>query len=255
MSMRSTGIEVRRFRDPEELARGAVEEIVETGGRAVSSQGRFSLALAGGSTPRAAYELLATELHAHRLDWSRTTVFWGDERCVSPDHPDSNYGMAKRALLDRVPIPDSNIYRIRGEIDPTTAAEQYEAILQTSFTAPSGQSGSSSSAPRFDLILLGMGADGHTAALFPGTQALQEKERWVRAEFVDTLKTWRVTLTPPLINSAARVVFLVSGAEKSDRLREVLKGPFRPDLLPAQIVLPADGEVLWLVDEAAAALL
>jgi 6-phosphogluconolactonase len=155
------------------------------------------VALAGGSTPRAAYALLATEEFAARVDWSRVHVLWGDERCVPPDDPDSNYRMAREALLDKIPIPTENVHRIRGELPPDEAAAAYQAELE----AVLGAGG------RFDLVLLGMGVDGHTASLFPGTAALHEGERWVVAAFVDKLSAWRVTLTPVVLNAAAQVTF------------------------------------------------
>jgi len=200
------------------------------------------VALSGGSTPRATYTLLASDEFAARVDWPRVHVLWGDERCVPPDHPESNYRMARETLLDKIPIPAENVYRIRGELPPDQAATAYQAELE----AILGTIG------RFDLILLGMGEDGHTASLFPGTAAIHEQTRWVVAHYVDKLSAWRVTLTPVVINAAARVTFLVSGAGKAERLREVLDGPHQPDVLPAQIVRPTGGRLLWLADAAAA---
>jgi len=215
------------------------------------------VALAGGSTPRATYALLATEEFAARVDWPRVHVFWGDERCVPPDHPGSNYRMAREALLDHVPLPARNVHPIHGEISPEEAAADYERTLRAFFAWNSGGRGSRDGAPipRFDLVLLGMGENGHTASLFPSTAALHEQTRWVVAHYVENLEAWRVTLTPIVINAAANVTFIVSGAGKAERLQQVLRGPCRPDLLPAQLIRPTDGRLVWVVDAAAAALL
>ena len=245
----------RTYTDAESLALGAAERILEVGNRAIASRGRFSFALAGGSTPRLTYARLATQPFVNRLDWSSTHVFWSDERCVPPDHPESNYGMARNALLDHVPIPNAQVFRIRGEIEPQRAAEEYETTLRTFFSAPAEAPGMPSSAAGFDLILLGMGKDGHTASLFPGTPAVHEKERWVVSHYVGKIASWRVTFTPPLINLSAHVFFLVSGADKAGRLKDVLTGPHRPETLPAQIVEPVSGELLWLLEQASTALL
>jgi 6-phosphogluconolactonase len=178
------------------------------------------------------------------VDWARVHVFWGDERCVPPDHAESNYRMAREALLDQVSIiPAQNVHRMRGEIDPEEAADGYETDLRACFGV--------SAPPRFDLILLGMGDDGHTASLFPGAEAIREQARWVAAYYVEKLGAWRLTLTPVVLNAAANVIFLVVGAGKAARLREVLDGPYQPDRLPAQVVRPSDGRLLWMVDQAA----
>jgi len=232
------------------LARAAAEHFVTLAAGAIAARERFAVALSGGSTPQALYALLATPEFARRVDWPRVYVFWGDERCVSPGHPDSNYRMAREALLDHVPIPADNIHRIRGEIEPTWAADECERVLQRFFDVPLG---GEKRCARFDLVLLGMGEDGHTASLFPGTAALGEQKRWVVAHYVDRLHAWRITLTPVAINAAANVVFLVSGLGKAKQLGQVLAGPYQPEVLPAQIVRPTDGRLLWLVDSAAAA--
>jgi len=234
--------EIRTYPEAASLARAAAEHFVTLATAAIAARGQFVVALSGGSTPRTTYALLASDEFAARVDWPRVRVFWGDERCVPPDHPDSNYRMAREALLDKVPIPTENVHRMRGELPPDQAAAAYQAELE----AVLGAGG------RFDLILLGMGADGHTASLFPGTAALREQARWVVAYYVDRLAAWRVTLTPVAINAAAHVTFVVSGAGKAERLREVVTGPYQPDVLPAQIVRPTDGRLLWLVDVAAA---
>lgn len=229
--------------DATALARSAAEHFVELAGEAVHARGRFAVALSGGSTPKTMYSLLATSEFAARIDWTRVYIFWGDERCVAPEHPDSNYRMAREALLDHVPIPVDNVHRIQGEMEPAQAAGEYERMLRVFFTQ--GQ-------PRFDLILLGMGDDGHTASLFPGTAAIHEPTRWVAAHLVSKLNAWRVTLTPVVINAAANVIFVVSGAGKAGRLSQVLTGPYQPDVLPSQVVQPAGGHLLWLLDADAA---
>ncbi len=223
--------------DPEALAREATDRFVALARSAIAAHGRFTVALSGGSTPKALYE----QLVAQPVEWQHVHVFWGDERCVPPDHPDSNYGMAQRALLSHIDIPAQNVHRLKGELDPAQAAQQYEAELRTVFGAQ----------PRFDLILLGMGADAHTASLFPGTPALHEQQRWVAAHYVDKLQANRVTLTPPIINQAAAVIFLIAGNDKAAALRSVWHGPHDPDRFPAQIVAPTAGRVIWLVDQAA----
>jgi 6-phosphogluconolactonase len=236
--------EVKVYAEALALARAAAGHFVALSAQAVSAHGRFAVALSGGSTPKTMYSLLATPEFAARLDWTRVHIFWGDERCVPPEHPDSNYRMAREALLDHVPIPAGNVYRIHGELEPAEAADDYERTLQAFFTHRQ---------PRFDLILLGMGDDGHTASLFPGTAAIHEQTRWVVAHYVEKLRTWRVTLTPVVINAAANVTFVVAGAGKAECLSQVLTGPYQPDVLPAQIVRPADGHLLWLLDADAAA--
>jgi 6-phosphogluconolactonase len=209
---------------------------------AIGATGRFTLALSGGSTPRALYSRLAEPAQATRMDWGRVHLFWGDERCVPPTDGSSNYRMAEEALLSKVPIPPANVHRIRGEDEPRAAATGYEALLRSWFAGTT-----------FDLVLLGMGSNGHTASLFPGLTALGEAERWVVAELVPEVGMWRVTLTAPAINAAARVLFLVTGRDKAATLREVLSGPRDPRRLPAQLISPSPGRLTWLVDEAAAA--
>ena len=224
--------------DAADLAREAAEHFVALAGKAVATRGQFTVALAGGSTPRAAYALLASDERAARVDWLRVHVFWGDERCVPPDHPDSNYRMAREALLDHVPVPTDNVHRIQGELNPDQAASIYQDELQA--VLGTGE--------RFDLILLGMGVDGHTASLFPGTTALEERERAVVAVYVEKMQSWRVTLTLPTINAARHVLFLVSGDAKAEALAQINAG----DRLPASLVQPSYGELTWLVDQNAA---
>jgi 6-phosphogluconolactonase len=217
----------------------------------VRETGRFVTALAGGSTPKRLYELLSTPEYAERIDWARTHVFFGDERCVPPDDPESNYRMARMALLDRVPIPAGNVHRMRGEDEPAQAARAYERDLRAVLGTPDGPPAVRSDG-RFHLVLLGMGSNGHTASLFPGQAAVRERERWVVAEHVAELDAWRITLTPPILNAANEVLFLVLGGDKAAMLKRVLEGPVRTDELPAQVIAPSDGTLTWLVDTAAA---
>jgi len=235
----------------EALFEAAAECFVTAAAVAIRTSGSFTLALSGGSTPRGLYALLASERHAARVEWSRVHVFWGDERCVAPHDPDSNQRMAREALLDHVPLPNSHVHAIRGEDEPTTAAARYEQALREAFATPTGPPRSAPGA-RFDLVLLGLGEDGHTASLFPGSLAVQEARRWVMAERVELHATARVTLTPLLINAAAEVIFLVSGRAKAAILKRVLCGPREPERLPAQAILPRAGELRWLADAAAA---
>jgi len=234
------------FPDLNSLVASAAEQVVTLAGAAIAARGRFAIGLSGGSTPRPLYELLASPAFASRIDWTNVHVFWGDERCVPPDHPDSNYRMARETLLDHVPLPPDNIHRLAGELDPATAAADYEAHLRA-FFAGDGEAG-----PRFDLLLLGMGDDAHTASLFPGTAALGETERWVAANYVEKLDAWRLTLTPPALNAAAEIMVLVSGASKADAFHAVLSGPTDPDKYPAQVLNPNNGRLRWLVDSEAA---
>lgn len=223
--------------DPGELAGEAARRIARTAATAVADRGRFSLALSGGSTPRGTYETLASAPLRDTVAWQSVHVFWSDERCVPPDHPDSNYRMARLALLDRVPLPGANIHRIAGELPPEKAAHRYEGEL-----AP------------LDLALLGLGPDGHTASLFPGAPA-PSAGRLAVAVYAEHLHSWRVTLTPAALNTARHVLFLVEGAEKAAALAATLEGPLDPVRWPAQGITGASGEADWIVDRAAAGLL
>jgi 6-phosphogluconolactonase len=243
LTRRGRGVELRVREDPDSLAAGAAEEVAARAREAVARRGRFAIALSGGSTPGLLYERLARR---RALPWSRVHVFWGDERVVPPGHPDSNFGAAERTLLSRVPLPRANVHRVPTETHgPAVAARVYEDELRSFFaTPPRGF-------PRFDLVLLGLGADGHTASLFPGNEALREEERLVLAPLVPSLGGYRITLTLPVINNARSVVFLVSGEGKAGILARVLEGSGGEEL-PARLVRPHDGELLWLVDRAAA---
>lgn len=242
---------VEIFNTPELLARSAADAVVRCAEDAKRSRGCFSLALCGGETPLKLYSLLASADYSKRLDWSSVHLFWGDERCVPPAHPESNYRAARELLLDRLPLPAGNIHRMRGELEPAVAADLYEAELNHFFRTGKGVM----RPPRFDLLLLGMGADGHTASLFPGTAPLRERSRWVIAHYVDPRRGWRITLTPVVINAAAAVLILVSGRVKAAALQAVFTGSYRPDDLPIQIVRPESGNLRWKVDCEAAALL
>jgi len=238
-------VKVTPVADGEELATALAQRWLAAAQEAIAERGVFYVALAGGSTPQAAYERLATEAYAARVDWHRVQVFWGDERPVPPDHPDSNYRMAYEALLRKVPVPEANVHRLRGEAqDLEAAAGEYAAELARTFGIPAD-----GNPPRFDLVLLGMGAEGHTASLFPDSPALQST-RWVEAPFVPQLGMRRLTLTPRVLNAARRIVFAVGGKGKAQALRAVLRGPRQPERLPAQAITPADGTLEWLVERA-----
>ena len=246
----------RAYLDAEELALKAAQYFARLADQYVIGNGHFTVALSGGATPLAMYRLLAQEPFHSTVPWSEIYFFWCDERCVPPDHADSNYRAAHEALLSKVPVKPENILRWQGESAPEQAAEIYEMQLRRFFTSGPGASrmGTAPLAafPRFDLVLLGMGADGHTASLFPGTAAVGEQARIVVANAVPKLNAQRLTLTVPALNNARNVTFLVSGAEKAETLRQVLEGPQRPELLPCQLIKPGNGALLWLVDEAAA---
>jgi 6-phosphogluconolactonase len=237
------------FADPSAVARAAAEELTQRLIAAVRVNGRAAVALAGGSTPKALYALLADEpAFRERIPWGQTHFFFGDERHVPPDDKDSNYRMAAEAMLNKVSAlcPPENVHRIRAENpDASEAAADYARELETFFGAYT--------VPRFDLVLLGMGPDGHTASLFPGTTGLREMDKLVTAAWVDKLSTYRITFTPPLLGNAAAILFLVAGKDKADTLPIVLEGPSEPDRYPSQGVTAYQGETLWLLDAAAAA--
>lgn len=241
--------EVTRLASPLAVAEAAAARIADAIRRAVDRRGRARLALSGGKTPRETYARLARAPHLDQVPWQQVDVFWGDERCVPPDHAESNYRLALEALLFHVPIPKRNVHRMRGEIDPAAAAREYEVTLRTACGAPPRE------IPRLDAVLLGLGGDGHTASLFPGSPALAEPERLALATYVQKLHGWRITLTPRTLNAARNLLFLVTGAEKAATVREVLQGPRDPARLPAQVIHPADGRVEWLLDDDAAKLL
>ncbi len=230
------------------LAQEAAKRVVAIAEEGVARHGRFTVAMAGGSTPKRLYSLLTAEPYCTRLPWRETHLFWGDERAVPPEHPDSNFGMARATLLSRVPMLADQIHRMQAERkDLDAAASEYEAkIARTLAAQPPDEP------PAFDLILLGLGTDGHTASLFPYTRALRETKRWVASNYIPELKANRLTLTPPILNRAAMILFLVSGVEKAAVLQAVLEGSPDPERLPAQLIRPVAGRLVWLVDQAAA---
>ncbi|MGA9307667.1 MAG: 6-phosphogluconolactonase [Candidatus Sulfotelmatobacter sp.] len=239
-------VELRRLTTPQDLFQAAAEEVLRAATHAVADHGRFAIALSGGSTPRNMYTLIAANAAA-TLPWDRMFFFFGDERHVPPDDPDSNYRMANESLLAKIPIPPANVFRIPAENpDADAAAEIYEQTLRKFFGLAPGEF------PRFDLILLGIGPDGHTASLFPETAALQEKTRLVVANWVEKLGTSRITLTLPVLNHARCVAFLVSGIDKAAALHEILEGKAPAEKYPSKLVQPSEGKLIWFVDRAAA---
>jgi 6-phosphogluconolactonase len=239
--------ELKTFDDLDALAHAAAEEITKSAEEAIAARGQFRIAVSGGNTPKPAYRLLGEKPWCDRIDWDRVDVFWGDDRHVPPNHPDSNFGMVMDTLLSNLPIPLDNVYRMRTEKpDANRVAEEYAWTLRSEFDLEDGEW------PRFDLVLMGIGADGHTASLFPGSEAVRERSRLVVAPWVSSLGTFRITLTAPVFNNAALALFLVSGEEKAEALRAVLEGDFQPDRFPAQVIRPEEGKLLWLVDRAAA---
>ena len=237
------------YDSPDAMTGAAATLFAAQAAEAVSARGRFTAALSGGKTPVALYTLLARPPFVSQIPWDRVHLLWSDERSVPPDHAESNYRLVRELLIDRVPIRAANVFRMRGEMDPEEAAERYEALLRDRFAAVGGGS------PDLDFILLGLGEDGHTASLFPGTAAVRETTRWVVGHYVDDRKGWRITLTPPAINAARLVVFIAAGPGKAAVVRDILQGPFQPDRLPAQAVRPAEGRPIWLLDRQAAKLL
>jgi len=239
------------FPDGAAIARRAAEEFLQAANDAVAQRGSFTVALAGGSTPKALYTLLATDpAFRDKLPWDRIQFFFGDERHVPPDNDQSNYRMASESLFSKAPIQPSQITRIRAEYpDAEKAALEYEQALRAYFNSKEGEY------PRFDLVLLGMGEEGHTLSLFPGTKALHASNRVVVRNWVGKLYTDRITLTAPAANQANRVIFMVTRSDKAPALKAVLEGPYEPDQLPAQLIQPATCKLLWLVDQAAGSML
>ena len=239
-----TAREIKILPTPADLFRAAAEEFTRIGRDAIAARERFSVALSGGSTPKSLYTLLAADYAG--FDWRHTFLFFGDERHVPPDNADSNYRMAKESLLGKIQIPAENVFRVKAENpDAAAAAADYEAQIRKFFALSSGQF------PRFDLILLGMGPDGHTASLFPGSDGLKEQSKLVIANWVEKFKTWRISFTFPVLNNAAEVMFMASGADKADMVQQVLEGKKDPPY-PTQLVQPSEGKLLWMLDEAAA---
>lgn len=250
MTEMSVKHEILVVANPDELSLRAADEFVRQAREAVQAKGFFTVVLSGGSTPRGLYTVLASDEYRERVPWSKVHLFWGDERCVSPEHLDSNYRMSRELLLDKVPIPNENIHRMPAEQeDHVHAAMEYEQTIRVFFHPEPGE------LPRFDLIVLGMGEDGHTASLFPWTSALGERDHFVSANYIEKLGAYRLTLTVPLINQAAEVMFLISGESKALVLKEVLQGEYQPQRFPSQLIRPVNGRLLFIVDRMAASML
>jgi 6-phosphogluconolactonase len=243
--------EIRILPDGAAIAKRAAQEFVQAASAAVRSNGSFNVALAGGSTPKALYSLLVDDrVLRSQVPWDKIVLFFGDERHVGPGHPDSNFRMATEAMISKAPLNKDHVWRIHGENpDAEEAAREYEQALRSYFKLKPGEY------PRFDLLLVGMGNEGHTLSLFPGTKALHPGERIVARNWVGKLFTDRITITAPAACNAALILFMVTGADKSLALKGVLEGPYEPEQLPAQLLQPANGRLLWLVDTAAGGML
>ena len=242
--------EIRVLNDGAAIAKRAAQEFVESAISAVREKGSFNVALAGGSTPKALYGLLVTDAARSQVPWDKMHLFFGDERHVAPDHSDSNFRMATEAMISKSPLKPEQVTRIKGEYPATErAALEYEKALREYFKLKDGEY------PRFDLLLVGMGSEGHTLSLFPGTKALHAEGRAVVRNWVGKLYTERITLTAPAASNAARILFMVTGADKALALKAVLEGPYEPEQLPAQLLQPKNGKLLWLVDTAAGGML
>ncbi len=231
---------------PERLSEAAAEVFAKYASDAVAARGVARIAISGGSTPGRMFSLLATDPFLDQVPWDKLEMYWVDERCVGPEDADSNFGMTREKLLSKVPLSADRVFRMEGELDPEEAAAKYEAALRNSFKLEGAE------APAFDLILLGMGDDGHTASLFPHTAAIDELGRLVVANHVEAKDTWRITLTWPVINHGRTVIFLIEGAAKADRLHEVLLGDYDPERLPSQLIRPESGRIHLLLDAEAA---
>jgi 6-phosphogluconolactonase len=233
---------------PDAVAETAAQFFTAAAVKAVETRGLARIAISGGVTPEAMFALLAdpAQPFVHQIPWNKLDLYWVDERSVPPNHPDSNYRMTNEALLSRVPLPPDQIHRIEGELDPEVAAARYESAIRNSFRLEGAET------PTFDLILLGMGDDGHTASLFPHTEALNDLSHIAIANHVPQKDTWRITLTWPVINQGREVAFLIEGVAKAQVLHDVFLGPYQPDTYPAQIIRPASGRLTLLLDAAAA---
>ena len=243
--------EIRILADGSAIAKRAAQEFVQAATAAVRERGAFHVALAGGSTPKALYGLLVIDpVWRSQVPWDKMQVFFGDERHVAPDHPDSNFRMATEAMLSKVPLKANQVTRIKGEYgDAGQAAREYEEAIAAHFNLGAGE------LPRFDLLLVGMGNEGHTLSLFPGTKALHADGRIAVSNWVGKLYTDRITLTAPAACAAAEILFMVTGADKALALKGVLEGPHAPEQLPAQLLQPKNGKLLWLVDIATGSIL
>jgi 6-phosphogluconolactonase len=264
-------MELHIYKDGESLSESVAQWITETIGDTLKKQSRFTIALSGGSTPERLHKLLAAPPYKDRIDWTRLHVFWGDERAVPFEDKRNNAKMAYDTLLDFVPVPAAQIHRMRTDIPPERSAAEYEKILHGYFPSvpaptvastmaagdlspfPAGNAGPAGGVSSFDLVLLGMGEDGHTLSLFPGTKVVHEERAWAKAFFLEAQDMYRITLTKVIVNRAARIAFLAVGNGKAQALKEVLKGKHDPDRYPSQEIKPVTGELHWFVDEAAAA--
>lgn len=236
--------------DAESVASQGTEIFVRSAAESIRERGRFTVALSGGSTPKRMFQLLSAPQNQARVDWTRVHLFWGDERYVPSDHPDSNFRMTMETLLSQIPIPPANVHRIRTELSPAEAvATNYETEIARFFADP----GTHQRFPAFDLVLLGLGTNAHTASLFPHSPVLQETSHLVLADFVAEVNMWRITMTVPLLNAAREVVFLLSGRDKAAVLHDVLFGDYDPERKPAQLIQPTRGRLTWLIDSASAA--
>ena len=249
--MKSPQREICVLPDPVAITRHAADEFLKAAIASVAQHGSFTVALSGGSTPKSLYALLAEDPTLRsKIPWDKIHFFFGDERHVPPDHPDSNFRMASEALFSKAPVKPDQITRINAEFDDADkAALAYQHALRAYFKLQDGE------LPRFDLVLLGMGDEGHTASLFPGTKALHASDRFVVRNWVGKLYTERITLIAPAFNQANRVIFLVTRADKAPALKAVLEGPYEPEQLPAQLIQPSNGSLLWLIDQAAGSML
>jgi len=243
--------EIRILADGAAIAKRAAREFVQAAASAVREKNAFNVALAGGSTPKALYSLLVNDPALRsQIPWDKIHLFFGDERHVAPDHPDSNFRMATEAMISKSPLKPEQVTRIKGEYPGTQqAALEYEEALREYFKLKAGEY------PRFDLVLVGMGNEGHTLSLFPGTKALHADGRIAVRNWIGKLCTERITLTAPAACNAAEIIFMVTGADKACALKSVLEGPYEPDQLPAQLLQPQNGKLLWLVDAAAGSML
>ena len=236
------------YPSPRATADAAAQLFASTARAAVAARGQARIAISGGTTPKVMFQLLAdpAQTYLKTIPWDKLDLFWVDERCVPPTDAESNFRMTKENLLDHIPLPDSQIHRIEGELDPEQAASRYESTLRNAFKLEGAET------PTFDLILLGMGDDGHTASLFPHTAGLEEITRLVIANHVPQKDTWRVTLTFPVINQGREVAFVIEGPAKARLLNEVLTGPYQPETYPSQLIRPASGRLTFILDTAAA---
>jgi 6-phosphogluconolactonase len=248
---KTTQVEYRVYEGADALSRAAAEHFLETAQAAVAARGKARIAFSGGSTPKRTFELMANpaERFLKAMPWEQIEIYFVDERCVPPDDKDSNYRMMREAMLDKVPVKPDHVFRMEGELEPEVAAARYETTIRSQFRLEGAE------VPRFDVLALGMGDDGHTASLFPHTAALHELGRVVIANHVPQKDTWRVTLTWPVIVEASEVFFLIGGKDKADPLHRVLQGPYDPETLPSQLIRPKSGKLLMLLDRDAASLL